>query len=769
LALQHTTISPSETAAHAYHYQFVLATDLDGTFLGGDDSAREKLYYLIRSMRSEVFLIFLTGRSVDATLPILSDQLIPTPDILVADVGATIVDGETLEPISDIQFELSRNWPGEANIVEKLAKFDGLRRQKVPQENRVSYYIDANAPLDTITSYIQDQLNCSVIYSDNQYLDILPSDVSKGTTLDKIVKKYGIAEDKVLVAGDSLNDLSLFKTIYSGVAVANLEVALQRCLKDCQNVFAASKPGAAGILEGLGHHRMVSNDALDNIVQDQSFGEFDFIVACHRLPLKSQKTPQGTVVSAVKNPNGLIATLLRFFDGGKEGLWVACSSAPSRTPKNFEEKIDVDLTKYPNLKAARVPLTEKDINVFHKKFCKESLWPVIFSFPGKAKFDFDRWDHYREINRIFAERIANEAAEGALVWFHDYPLWMVPHYLRELRPDLKIAFFHHTSFPSADVFNVIPWSREIVSSILQCDYIGFHIPRYVENFVDVVKSHFPAEVIGHKPCAPRFLSFGCSLGIQSTPTGLRINDREIGLGAHPVGIDSSQIATELQKKSVQDHTSKILSELNGAKCILSIERLDYVKGPIEKLLAFEKLLTDHPELHGKITLVNICTPPPAGQSVFASTRRQVDEIVGRINGELSGIGWKPITYFYRSLSFEEVVAYYGAADIAWVTPLRDGLNLVAKEYIATQTALGRSGVLVISEFAGASVELQGAILTNPYEPTSMAQRLFQALSLSEEERKQRMQSLSEIVTNHDLNHWIDDYMRGVHAYTGEQQ
>ena len=596
--------------------QFVLATDLDGTFLGGNENEREELYHLIRSNRNKVILMFLTGRSVDATLPVISDQLIPTPDILVSDVGATVVDGRTLEPIPAIQTELSQNWPGESAIVEKLKSFSGLKRQKVPQENRVSYYVEDDAPLVAIKETITNELRCNAIYSDGRYLDVLPYNISKGTTLKKIIDKLSIPDEKVLVAGDTLNDLSLFETTCPGVAVSNSEEQLQEKIETLENVHLASKPGAAGILEGLNHHRLISSDLSTDTSGEYDIGDHDLIVACHRLPFVEQKSSDGKSYRAIKNPNGMIATLLRFFDNKESGLWVGSSRESSRTPKNFERLVDVDPLAYPNLKASRIPLTEKDINLFHKKFCKEALWPVIFSFPGKAKFNYEQWNHYVEINKVFAKRIARESAQNALIWLHDYPLWMTPYFLRELRPDLKLTFFHHTTFPPADIFNMLPWSREIISSLLQCDYIAFHIPRYAENFVDVVKSHIPAQVVDYRPCAPRFLSFGCSLGIEEVPTELKINKRRIGLGVHPVGVDPKQISNELKKESVQNKIAEIQSELKQARCILSLERLDYVKGPIEKLLAFEKLLIEHPDLHGKVTLVNVCTPPPDGQTVF---------------------------------------------------------------------------------------------------------------------------------------------------------
>lgn len=737
--------------------QFVLATDLDGTFLGGSDEEREALYHLIRTNRSQMLLIFLTGRSVDATLPVLGDQLIPAPDLLIADVGATVVDGRTLEHLHEVQTQILASWPGESAILEALKGFDQLERQPVPQAHRVSYYTNEAELNDSLFEAIE-ALGCSSVYSDGKYLDVLPKGVSKGATLEMVAKHLSVPVARILAAGNTLNDYSLLSCSTKAVVVANARDDLRQRIPATERVFHASQAGAGGVLEALVHFGFAAEP--DPSSRSEHFGDAELVVACHRLPFV-ESVVDGKTVRSLTSPNGMIATLLRFFEDGKRGRWVATSTASSRAPKDYEYRVPIDEVRFPNVTAARIPFTEKDLYMFHKQFAKEALWPVIFSFPGKAQFNEKLWNHYVEINRIIAARIANEGAENALVWFHDYPLWMAPYFLRELRPDLRMSFFHHTAFPAADIFNMLPWSRTIITSLLQCDHIGFHIPRYIENFVDTVKSHVPARELVREPSAPRYLTFGCSLGVESYPTAIEVHERTIRLGAHPVGVNPGQIGRTLSKRSVQKNITELEQELRGSRCILSLERLDYVKGPIEKLTAFETLLEEHPEFHGEISLVNICTPPPPGQKILQSTRSRVDQLVGRINGRFSRVGWTPIHYYYRALSFEEVVAHYAVSDVAWVTPLRDGLNLVAKEYVAVQDALDRSGVLVISEFAGASVELQGAILTNPYESRDMARRLAQALKLSESERTQRMRTLSQIVRQYDLDRWIADYMSGI--------
>jgi glucosylglycerol-phosphate synthase len=477
----------------------------------------------------------------------------------------------------------------------------------------------------------------------------------------------------------------------------------------------------------------------------------------HRLPFDEIVEDGVTRQRNPKSPNGIIPTLLRSFAGARKGAWVAWSQQQSREPEGFVSQVKVDEQRYPHLHAARIALTAEDVDVFYKKFSKEAFWPIIFSFPDKAEFKQAHWERFLEVNRLFAEQTAREAADGALVWIHDYNLWMVPAFLRPLRPDLRIAFFHHTAFPSSDIFNILPWRRDIIGSLLQCDYIGFHIPRYVENFVDAVRTFGPLEVLGSVACAPRFLTYGCALGIDTVTTAIEVGGRRIGLGTHPVGTDVGLIEQLANAPDVLSKTRNIADSLNGVTGVISIERLDYVKGSLEKLEAFERLLEEYPEYLGKVTLINVITPAAPGMEIYESLRLEVDRIVGRINGRFSTLGWVPVRYFYRSLSFDEVIAHYAACDIAWITPLRDGLNLVAKEFIAAKKATGKSGALILSEFAGAAVDLHGALLTNPYDARSMVETLHQALTMGEDERAYRTARMAAIVTEHDVARWAADF------------
>lgn len=738
----------------------ILATDLDGTFLGGSTADQHLLYRTLRST-PDVRLIFVTGRGLESVLPLLSDPLIPDPEYIIADVGATVVHGRTLEPVQPLQAQIDRRWPGTRRVLEALARFEFLERQEVPQERRCSFFVTKERIGAELRQAVA-ALGCELVFSAGRYLDVLPRGVSKGSTLRALLEQEELDASATVVAGDTLNDLSLFECGLKGIVVGEAESELRERVRanGGTRTYIAARPGAGGILDGLRRHGLLPEQrvAAEARAERPAAGDAQLVMVYHRLPFEEVRRGGKEHRRRPKSPNGIIPTLLGCFAQGRAGSWVAWSRQASRAPAGFETHVPVDRERYPNLRAARIPLTADDVGLFYETFSKEAFWPVIFSFPGKAVFNAAHWRHYVEINRLFAEQAAREAEDGALVWVHDYNLWLVPGFLRELRPDVRIAFFHHTAFPPPDIFNIIPWRGEIIGSLLQCDYVGFHIPRYVENFVDVVRTQADARVLGRVACAPAFRTFGCGLGVESVTTGIRVGEHEVGLGAHPVGIDVDLIEAILERPETRRKVAEIRAELNGRACVLSVERLDYVKGPLEKLQAFETFLEDHPEMHGKVVLVTICTPPAPGMKIYRQIREKVDQAVGRINGRFSQMDWQPVRYFFRSLPFEEVVALYAASDVAWITPLRDGLNMVAKEYIAASHAAGADGVLVLSEFAGAAVELHGAVLTNPYHTDSMAEHLHRALTLDRDERRARMRRLHEIVRANDVASWAAGFL-----------
>ncbi|MGK9126317.1 glucosylglycerol-phosphate synthase [Olivibacter sp. SA151] len=738
----------------------ILATDLDGTFLGGEMNQRMELYRLIKEAK-DFTLVFVTGRGLETVIPLLNDPLIPTPDYIIADVGATIVNGHTLDKIEPIQSEIERNWTEVFDLRQALATIEGIEPQEVPQQRRSSFYYSNGVDLTKVMD-IAEKKNLDVITSVDKYLDLLPKGVNKGSTLRKLINMLGVADERVLVAGDTMNDLAMFQIGCKGVVVGASEAALFDTTAKNQDVYHAKQPGAGGILEAMqrldSFRKLFPANKTAKVKRKATKNQL--VIVYHRLPYEKSMIKGQSVRHAPKSPNGIIPSLLGLFENGRAGIWVG-EEAQQKDGKEVGNQL-IDAQKYPKLWSSTISLSKKDIDQFYRVFSKEAFWPTIFSFVDKARFNHEDWNHYLRINKIFADRVAKEADHGAFVWIHEYNLWMVPAYLKPLRPDLKIGFFHHTSFPGADVFNILPWRREIIGSLLLCDFISFHIPRYVENFVDVLRSHVPFRVVKTINAAKQFLTYSCALGVESMTKIIEVEGRKIRLGAQPVGVNMASIKRALTFPKVKQHIQRmqVAKHKKDIKTILSIERLDYVKGPLEKIKAFGEFLEDYPEYREKVALINICTPPSQGMKIYDQVRDELNQAIGEINGKYATMDWLPIQYFYRSLPFDEVVTYYGISDIAWITPLRDGLNLVAKEYIATKGLLNDfSGALVLSEFAGASVELPYAILTNPYDRKSMIESLLKALMMDEQEQAIRIQRSFEAVSHFDVEYWGKDFVQ----------
>lgn len=738
----------------------LLATDLDGTFLAGDPEDRLSLYQTIAA-HPEIKLAYVTGRSLEAVLPLLADPTLPQPDYIIADVGATLVHGDSLQPIQPLQSVVDARWPGETQVASVIEPF-GLERQDVPQARRCSYFCTPEQAANPALREIADELGCDLLYSAELYLDFLPKGVNKGSSLQALADWLELSHDQVLAAGDTLNDLSMLSASFHGVCVGQSETALLEATANHSRTLHASRPGCGGILEAFAHFGFLGEHGIAaERRQAAQPGKAELVMVYHRLPYEEYRNAAGKLQRRrPTSPNGIIPTLLSFFGDGRPGSWVAWA-VHEDGDEPFDSHTTVDAERYPKLTAARVKLSKEEVDIFYKRFSKEAFWPTLHTFWERAIFNEDDWQVFLKVNRAFAERTALEAAEGAIVWLHDYNLWMVPAYLRELRPDLRIAFFHHTYFPSADVFNVLPWRRQIIGSLLQCDYIGFHIPRQVENFVDVARGVFPLKTLERQSCAPRFITYGCAVGLERMTTALDTGTRQVKLGAHPVGLDIDRVRNALEAPKIKELMAQLREEMKGVKLILSVERLDYTKGILEKLNAYERLLADNPELLGKVTLVTVCVPAAREMTVYNELQTQIEQAVGRINGRFARIGWTPLQFFFRSLPFEEVSAWYAMADVMWITPLRDGLNLVAKEFVAAQGLLGGRGVLVLSEFAGAAAELKGALLTNPHDPADLAQTCYLALNLPKSEAQARLRELFDIVCFNDIRRWGEDVLAGV--------
>lgn len=347
--------------------------------------------------------------------------------------------------------------------------------------------------------------------------------------------------------------------------------------------------------------------------------------------------------------------------------------------------------------------------------------------PGEIAYDDQSWEAYEQVNRIFAQKIAQDINNGDTVWIHDYHFMLLPRMLREetvAKPDIKIGFFLHTPFPSSEIYRMLPVRTQILEGVLEADLIGFHTFDYARHFIS-----------------------SCSkvLGISSTPNGVEFRGKIVNIGAFPIGIDPSKFEDGLKQEDVQRRITDMKKQFRDQKVIVGVDRLDYIKGLPQKLHAFELLLDQHPEHRGKVTLVQVAVPSRQDVEEYQNLRTVVQELVGSINGKFGTVDYVPIRYMHSSIDFNELLATYAVSDVCFVTSTRDGMNLVAYEYIASQTSKEMKGVLVLSEFAGSAQSLNGSILVNPWNIDELAEALNEALTVPVDRRAKNYDNLFEYV------------------------
>jgi trehalose 6-phosphate synthase/phosphatase len=451
------------------------------------------------------------------------------------------------------------------------------------------------------------------------------------------------------------------------------------------------------------------------------------VVVSNRLPFRAERDAHGLGLS--RSPGGLVSALEPVLER-RGGVWVGWTGA---TREEIDAAGGITLPASERVRYHEVPLSGTDVAQYYGGFSNRTLWPLFHYFVGQTTIDGGFWRAYERVNQRFAEAAAAARPEGALIWVHDYQLLRAPHHLRRLVPDARLALFLHIPFPAADVFRVLPWSRSLLQGMLACDLVGFQVPSYAQHFLT---------------CAERLL--GCE--VDRAAGVVRFEGREVAAQAHPISIDVELIeglARRFEAAPRRRSADRLIE-------ILGVDRLDYTKGIFERLLAIERLLERHPGYRRRIRFTQVMVPSRERVAEYSELKRQLDEAVGRINGRFSERGWSPISYLVRVLPPEELVPLYRHSDIALVTPLRDGMNLVAKEYVAAQ--LEDDGVLILSEMAGAADELQEALLVNPFDIDAVAEALHRAVAMSEDERRARMSALRDRVEANDVHAWVDRFL-----------
>ncbi len=467
----------------------------------------------------------------------------------------------------------------------------------------------------------------------------------------------------------------------------------------------------------------------------------NLIVVSNRLPVVLSHETDGW---HVEPGSGGLVTALAPVLRDRGGTWIGW---PGTSADGDIESALTSLAGKIGYSLVPVRLTPNETAKYYEGFSNEIIWPLFHDMQSLCNFDPSYWNVYRDVNRKFAEVVMRTVGNDDFVWLHDYHLMLTAKYMREMGFKGKIGFFLHIPFPPLDMFLRLPWRAEILTALTECDLVGFQTMRDRRNFVHCLRA-----ILG-----------GANYCGRGQVCGLTTEHREFRIGAFPISIDFGYFSEKAHSDEVAECAWQIHANLPDRQIVLGVDRLDYSKGILHRLDAFKRLLARRPELQNHVSLVQIIVPSRRGIPEYGALKTRIERAVGEINGRFTQLtGWIPVHYIYRSLEQTELIAYYRTAEIALITPLKDGMNLVAKEYCAANSE--ESGVLILSEFAGAAAELgKAALLVNPHDVVGVAEALHTALSMPLEERRRRMGSMRQIVRRHDVFWWVDTFLRAAFA------
>ena len=453
------------------------------------------------------------------------------------------------------------------------------------------------------------------------------------------------------------------------------------------------------------------------------------IVVSNRLPVRVEDV-EGEF-KYQQSVGGLTTTI----DVLRERLDMIWFGTPGLSVEDEHSESEISAKLWEDFKCVPLFIDVEEFNLFYNGFSNGSIWPMFHYFPQYAHYDQNEWQAYHDVNQKFCDEIVRITRPGDLIWVHDYHLMLLPAMLREVLPDAPIGFFLHIPFPSYEIFRALPWREEILEGLLGADLVGFHTFGYARHFIS---------------------SLMRLLGLEHEFGQVTVGDRAVKIDTFPLGVNVDRFSSAIDDEAVKTELKDLRQKTEGQKVVLSVDRLDFTKGILHRLNAYEKFLMEHEEWHERVTLVSLLVPSRIHVPEYQLIKSQVDEMIGRLNGKFSKPGWTPIWYLYRSVPFSELIALYQLADVALVTPLRDGMNLVAKEYVASRP--DGTGVLILSETAGAAAELGEAILVNPHDEEMMVDALYRALSQPVEEQKQRNFAMRARLRRYDTDRWADDFI-----------
>jgi len=455
-------------------------------------------------------------------------------------------------------------------------------------------------------------------------------------------------------------------------------------------------------------------------MQPESRVDQRLLVVTNRLPFAFQRGPDGL---ERRHAAGGLATALDPVLRKRGGTWLGWPGIELQPG----ERLDLRDAPY---EIAPVSLSNNEFAHYYHGLSNRSLWPLFHSFPSRTRFDRRDWPVYRQVNKRFATLALKRMREDDLVWVHDYHLMLAPGYLRRSLSQARIAFFLHIPFPPFDVFRLLPWARELLRGLLACNLVGFHIESYARNFLDCVEQLVDAEVDREQGC-------------------IRQAGGETRVGAFPIGIDFESFDARVRDAPAREDASE--------RIVIGADRLDYTKGIPERILAIERLLEKHPEHRERVVLLQVAVPSRHQVAEYRLLKREIEELVGRVNGRFGTASWSPIRYLYQLLDHDRLSLLYRDAEVGLVTPLRDGMNLVAKEFAACQRE-DSPGVLVLSRLAGAAETMREALLVNPYDIEKTTDQIHRALEMPTEERRVRMKSLRAREHKSDVHHWVASFL-----------
>jgi alpha,alpha-trehalose-phosphate synthase [UDP-forming] len=460
------------------------------------------------------------------------------------------------------------------------------------------------------------------------------------------------------------------------------------------------------------------------------------VIVSNRLPIVIGQEEESWRIAP--GAGGLITALAPVMRRNS-GLWVGWPGCGEEAPL---EELFARFNAEQGYQLAPVPLSEEQVEKYYQGFSNETLWPLFHDLLGYCRFQTDTWQAYQEVNARFAEVLLAHSRPGDVTWIHDYQLLLVGQALKQLGMQQSLGFFLHIPFPSPDLYRRLPWRDEIIRAMLAYDLIGFQTLRDRRNFVACATSLLPdTEVISR----------------HRHYTLVRSGERFVKVGHYPISIDFAEFNDAACSQEVAEAAWYLHEQLEERQLLLGIDRLDYTKGIPDRFLAFERALEKYPDLHKRISLLQVVVPSRTLVADYQDLKELLDQVAGRINARFSEPGWTPIYYVFRSLERMQLLAHYRASEIALVTPLRDGMNLVAKEYCAA--SVDGNSVLILSEFAGAADELgRGALLVNPYDVEATADAIHQAFLMSHPERQRRMKMLQSEIRRHDVHLWLRRFM-----------